>query len=201
MSIFAKARRKFHSAWTDLRYGGSLLRGSVDSRFAHLGARGTENSGYDVLEQLFASQIRPKDVLVDVGCGKGRVLNWWLDHYRSHRMYGIELDPDIAAQTRNRLRRFQNVTVLAGNVCEQIPADGSLFYLFNPFDGVVMQSFINALQASPVAHNGLLRRIVYYNCKHVDLFENNRQFSVRHISLPQAHASAVIDFSGNHQAA
>jgi hypothetical protein len=195
MGIFASAKRKLRSALTDLRYGGSLLRGSVDSRYAHLGARGTENSGYDVLEELFANQVRPKDVLVDVGCGKGRVLNWWLDHYRSHRIYGIELDPDIAAQTRSRLRRFQNVTILTGNVCELIPADSSLFYLFNPFDAAVMQRFIDALQAAPVAHNGLPRRIIYYNSKHVDLFENNRLFTVRHVKLPNAHASAVIDFS------
>jgi hypothetical protein len=195
MSIFSSAKRKIRSALTDLRYGGSLLRGSVDSRYAHLGARGTENSGYDILEQLFAHQVRSKDVLVDVGCGKGRVLNWWLDHYRSHRIYGIELDPEIAAQTRNRLRRFQNVSILTGDVCELIPADASLFYLFNPFDGSVMQRFIDVLQTSPVAHNGLARRIVYYNCKHVDLFENNRLFNVRHVNLPKAHDSAVIDFA------
>jgi len=194
MGIISLARRKIHSVCTDLRYGAITLKGNVASSYSHLGATGTLSSGYDVLPALFANHVRPGDVLVDVGCGKGRILNWWLDHHRDHQIYGIELDPIIAEHTRNRLKRFDNVTILTGDACALIPDNGSLFYLYNPFDASVMQRFIAALLKKPVAQNGLPRRIIYYNCVHLDLFENNRHFTTRRLDQFNR---AVIDCNGN----
>jgi SAM-dependent methyltransferase len=191
MGLGSRIIRKAHTAWTDLRYG-SILKGNITSSYSHLGARGTENSGYDVLPALFADHVRPEDVLVDIGCGKGRVLNWWLDHYRNHQIYGIELDPVIAEQCRHRLRKFKNVTVLTGDACTLMPENGSLFYLFNPFDGTVMRQFSQTMLGRPRAANGLLRRIIYYNCIHSDVFESDPRFSVRHLNTP-FHHSAIID--------
>ena len=61
----------------DLRYGG-LLRGTLPNRFLHLGAHHAANTPYFILPIIFDGIIHDDDVLVDVGCGKGRVLNWWL---------------------------------------------------------------------------------------------------------------------------
>jgi hypothetical protein len=196
MNIISLAQRKLRSAWIDLRYGGVILKGDVGSRYSHLGAKNSEHSGYDILPRLFSNEVRTGDVLVDIGCGKGRVLNWWLDQYRNHRIYGIELDPDIAEQTRNRLRRFANVTILTGDACALIPSEGSLFYLFNPFDAEVMQRFIAAVLKNPIVSSGLHRRIVYYNCVHLELFERRPQFSVRYLEPMYSKPSAVIDYTG-----
>jgi len=102
MQVAALIIKRLRTALTDLRYG-AILKGSVVSRYSHLGATATENSDYKQLATLFHDKIRPTDVLVDIGCGKGRVLNWWLDHYRDHKIYGIELDSIIAEETRRRL--------------------------------------------------------------------------------------------------
>lgn len=188
--MMSVARRKVHSAWMDFRYGGRMLRGSKHTSYAHLGVTGCLSSGYDTLSVLFANQIRWSDVLVDVGSGKGRVLNWWLHRYRNHRIFGIEIDPAMAQQTRRRLRRFGNVTLITGDACGLIPNEGSLFYLYNPFNESVMRRFIATLLEAPLPRNGLPRRIIYQNCVHIAQFLDRPEFKVRFYGRPDC---AVID--------
>jgi len=88
----------------DLRYG-AFLGGVIPTRYLGTGAVNVANSDYAVLPHLFDRLIEHDDVLVDVGCGKGRVLNWWLRFYPHHRIVGIELDGEVAEKTRHRLRR------------------------------------------------------------------------------------------------
>jgi len=83
---------------TDLRYG-AILSGNVGTRYRQAGAYNVVNTPYAVLPQVFAGRIGRDDVLVDVGCGKGRVINWWLSRGLRNRMYGIEIDPEVAAAT------------------------------------------------------------------------------------------------------
>jgi SAM-dependent methyltransferase len=180
--IYKRLRRKIGTALLDLRYG-ALLKGNIETSNAHLGARGTENSGYDVLSVLFHDRIRAGEVLVDVGCGKGRVLNWWLKKCASHKMYGIELDAAVAERTRNRLKAHRAVTILTGDACNLLPAEGSLFYLFNPFDQEVMKRFATEMIKAPRASTGLMRRIIYFNCQFSTVFENNENWLVENICL------------------
>jgi hypothetical protein len=55
-------------------------------------------------------------------------------------MIGVELNADIARDTRERLQRFPNVCIIAGGVLGNFPDDGTLFYLYNPFDSHAMPS-------------------------------------------------------------
>jgi hypothetical protein len=164
----------------DLRYG-RPLGGTVKTRYAHLGAHDVGNADYDDLAILFAAaDVRPDDVIVDVGAGKGRSLNWLLTHHPRNRLVGIELDPEICAETARRLRRFSQLTVVCGDAVELLPADGTLFYLFNPFDSSVMTRFRDALVAARTT-----ARIVYYNYKALEVFEDDSRFTVRRIEDPR----------------
>jgi SAM-dependent methyltransferase len=118
---------------TDLRYG-AILSGNVGTRYRQAGAYNVVNTPYAVLPQIFAGRIGRDDVLVDVGCGKGRVINWWLSRGLRNRMYGIEIDPEVAAATRRRLRRFGNVTIITGDATSSVPDEATLLYMYNPFD-------------------------------------------------------------------
>ena len=71
--------------------------------FAHLGAHETVNTSYEAL-QFFFDQVplRADDIFVDVGCGKGRVMNFLLKKGVTNRIIGIELDPQIAGQTAKK---------------------------------------------------------------------------------------------------
>jgi SAM-dependent methyltransferase len=178
------------SALRDLRYG-RPLGGTTRTKYAHLGAFHSTNSPYDELDLLFADvEIAPSDVIVDVGCGKGRSLNWLLDRYPENRIYGIELDPEICARTARRLRRRSKVTIVCGDASELLPPEGTLFYLFNPFDGAVMARFAAALLER---RSGKGATIVYYNAKYLEPFRADARFSVRELDGPGlSHRSAVV---------
>jgi tRNA G46 methylase TrmB len=123
-----------------MRYGG-LLGGETNTRYAHIGARETANCDYEALSRIFANRIKASDVLVDIGCGKGRVINWWLHNGCRNRIIGIELDEEIANRTRQRLRRYKNVSIITGDAIQNLTADGTLFYLYNPFKEHIMEAF------------------------------------------------------------
>ena len=116
-------------------------------------------------------------MIVDVGCGKGRVINWLLMRHPANRIVGIELDPggvrrdgEAAAPPRPRddpLRRRARAAA----------ADGTIFFLFNPFDESVTRRFADAFLA--LGPEG--RRIVYYNDEYVDVFRDDPRFDVREV--------------------
>jgi SAM-dependent methyltransferase len=176
------------NAVRDLRYGG-LLGGTIKTKQAHLGAHDVGNAEYDELERLFAgAEVSPDDVIVDVGCGKGRAINWFLSQYPRNRIVGIELDPDVCARTAKRLRKHPNVAVLCGDATELLPADGTLFYLFNPFDEPIIARFAEALLRT--GSEG--RRVVYYNCKYLGPFEDEPRFEVTGLEGTRNHPSALV---------
>jgi SAM-dependent methyltransferase len=176
------------SALRDLRHG-RPLGGTVRSRYEHLGAFHATNSPYEDLDRVFADVVvSPSDVIVDVGCGKGRSLNWLLDRFPRNRIYGIELDSELCKGTARRLSRRPNVTVVCGDATALIPPEARVFYLFNPFDGTVMSRFASAL-----LERGSPATVVYYNAKFLDVFEGDDRFVVRAVDDPGlAHRSAIV---------
>ena len=142
----------------DLRYGGYF--GGI--RYGHLGANDTSSSYYYVISRLFQKYpVKASDVLVDVGCGKGRVINWWLRKGYANKIVGIELDENVAAKTMKTFKKNENVEILCGNAVDAIPADGTLFYLYNSFNGEVLKEFKDRLKK--VCANIEEVRIYYVN--------------------------------------
>jgi SAM-dependent methyltransferase len=164
---------------TDLRYGG-ILAGNVRSRYRQAGAYNVANTPYSVLPQIFAARIGPDDVLVDVGCGKGRVINWWLSQGLPHRMYGIEMDPEVASATSRRLRRFRNVTIINGDATTSVPEDATLVYMYNPFDHATFERF-KANITERFGHRGMT--LLYWNLQSLDVFEGDLHWITEVIEL------------------
>jgi Methyltransferase domain len=176
----------------DLRSGG-VLAGNVASRHVDAGAHDVVNSDVTALERIFSGRIRADDVLVDVGCGKGRVLRWWAARGAGQRIVGLELDAEVAERTRAQVGHDPRVTVTAGDAVANVPEDGTLFYLNNPFAEPVVRAFrdrVAALRgASPPP------RILYYNPVHVDVFESDPSWSVERVSIGESgfHDLCVIE--------
>lgn len=161
----------------DLRFGGRLLGGDQASRFSHLGASCTRNTDYRVLAEIFRQvEIRPDDVIVDVGCGKGRVLNFLLWQGLANQIVGLELDPLIAARAGRRLARYPNVRVIQGDAREVLPQEASIVYMFNPFKREIMQGFCQRLKSLPRVGRAT---VIYYNPRYLDLFADDPFWSVR----------------------
>jgi SAM-dependent methyltransferase len=162
----------------DLRYGG-YCGGARPSRFAHLGAVLTMSTEYHHLDDLFQRagiRVDPADVLVDIGCGKGRVINYWLARGYRNRIIGLELDPDVADAVRRRTRRWPNVAILSGDAVDNLPEEGTIFYAYNPFDAAVTARLKARMEALFLGRRDLV--LLYYNCHHKGLFENDPAWQV-----------------------
>jgi SAM-dependent methyltransferase len=177
-----KMRRMAQNLFWDLRYGG-YCGGYKRSPYEDRGALGTLSTEYEQLDFLFGRggvEVGASDVLVDVGCGKGRVLNYWLRRGWRNRMIGIELDAELADKARRRLRHYANVTVVTGDVLDHFPTDGTLFYLYYSFKAAVLKRFKDRV-AEQCRANGRVA-ILYYNCVDLDVLRNDPAWEVTELS-------------------
>jgi hypothetical protein len=162
----------------DLRYGG-YCGGTRTSRFESLGACATQSTDYHYLDELFRRagiRVGPDDVLVDIGCGKGRVINYWLSQGYRNRIVGLELDPDIAHRVRRRLRSWSNVAIIAGDAVDNLPDGGTIFFAANPFRAAVVARLKSRMEALFLGKREVV--LLYWNCHHVGLFENEPAWRV-----------------------
>ena len=88
--MFSRLLRKIRNAALDFRFGAFVGGKIEESAFSAEGANAPGNSDYEVLAQVFDGRISLNDVLVDIGCGRGRVLNYWLSLGLGNRIYGLE---------------------------------------------------------------------------------------------------------------
>ena len=96
-----------------------------------------EPTPYVVLERLAHSGlIRKKDVVLDYGCGKGRV-DFYLSYQTKAHTIGIEYDERIyqgAIENQNTaVSKMRTDYVLARAEEYEVPAEVNRFYFFNPF--------------------------------------------------------------------
>lgn len=154
----------------DLIYSGRSLKGNLKTCYKELGANDVYHTKYCVLPLIFRLiKVKKEDVLVDVGCGKGRVINYWLFRRYKNRIIGLELDKRIAAQTARQFAKRKNVTIIPGNAVKHLPANGTIFYFYNPFSKEVVKQFEEQLHEmfkdKPI-------KIIYYNPKSIEVFQN-----------------------------
>lgn len=156
----------------DLFCSHCILNGNIKTSYHCLGSNDIYHSKYSALPIIFKCvRIKRDDVLVDVGCGKGRVINYWLFRKYKNKIYGLELDRVIARQTAKHFSRMRNITIIPGNALLNIPSDGTVFYFYNPFSLEIVTQFeeilANIFKDKPIT-------IIYYNPKSIEVFDNNR---------------------------
>ncbi len=125
-----------------------------------------EPTPYCVLERLANSGwIRKKDVVLDYGCGKGRV-DFFLAYQTKAHVIGIEYDERIY---RAALVNKEGA-VSAGNVDfvmmdagkYEVPCRVNRVYFFNPFSVEVLQKTVARLKESYYINPRELRLFFYY---------------------------------------
>ncbi|HET8672000.1 MAG TPA: methyltransferase domain-containing protein [Thermoleophilaceae bacterium] len=186
-----------HNWLHDRRYGGFAggYKGNAQWRDGMLGFSSVD---YLQLPKIFNAanglEIRPDDVLVDVGCGKGRVINWWLGLGLGNRIYGLELDTEIAEIARRRLAPWPSVSIVTGDAAEHLPADATVLFMFNPFWGHVMERFKERIielygEAAPL-------RIVYFMPMFEHVFSEDPRFVVEPARKRTVYRTVVIRLAG-----
>lgn len=149
--------------YLELRYGCSEPP-RINNRFEQShGANDHFSFGYHFVSRVMELvDVRENDVLVDVGCSAGRVLNWWLYRYPANRLVGIELDPELADTTARRLANWRRVNVYAGDAVDLMPPEATIAYLANPFRGDVLERWQKAVaERCPNLHAWLYVRPKY----------------------------------------
>jgi hypothetical protein len=91
-----------------------------------------------------------------------------------NQIFGLELDPEIAASTAKRLKRFDNVNIIPIDAVENLPPDATVVYLYHPFGEKVVKRLRELLQITKPERV----RVFYYNCVCAEVFEHDRRFNV-----------------------
>ena len=203
IKFLAKARRnRFgleipRDIYLDHKYGG-WCGGIIRSPYPQLGARGTQSIHYWQLMKLFREvPIRETDILVDVGCGKGRVINYWLHMGCNNPIIGVELNEKVAEWTRERLKGYPNVTIICGNILNHIPSGSTLFFLYNPFLEPIWRDFKAALEQKDQERSDV--RVLYHHCLHRDVFDNDPAWEVVNLSSAVVGESILLRIKDRRQ--
>ena len=111
-----------------------------------------EPTSYAVLEWLAESgRIGRSDVLVDYGCGKGRV-GFYMSYITGCRSVGVEYDGRLCAAAEENIRNYVGRRELVGFVCENAesfdPVGANCFYFFNPFSVKILSSVLGRIYGS-----------------------------------------------------
>lgn len=132
-SGIASALRTLGGGCRDVRRGGSFAR-SVAGGKKKLGDMNAV-SDYDVIKRVIKSiDISDSDVFVDIGCGRGRVINYMLTAKYRCRIIGVDKDTEIAATAAETFRRHRRVSVVCADAEVATPSEGTVFYIYCPFD-------------------------------------------------------------------
>ena len=112
-----------------------------------------EPTSYAVLGHLARSGwISRDDVVVDYGCGKGRV-GFYLNYALGCRTIGVEYDEELCLAARENLRSYGGRRNEVEFVCAnaegwRVPPEAGCFYFFNPFSVKILQGVLGRILES-----------------------------------------------------
>ena len=111
-----------------------------------------EPTDYRVLQRLAHSGlINKKNLLIDYGCGKGRV-SFYMSFETGCKSIGVEYDERLYEKANDNLRSYvkpYNVEFNCINAVEfSVPSDADRFYFFNPFSVELLKSVLSNIKES-----------------------------------------------------
>ena len=111
-----------------------------------------EPTPYSVLERLANEEyIGKRNLLIDYGCGKGRV-DFFLSYQTRCKTIGIEYDDrmfDVAMENRAGAVSSGRTMFYMENAEEyEVPAEADRFYFFNPFSVTVLRKVMGRIRES-----------------------------------------------------
>jgi SAM-dependent methyltransferase len=104
-----------------------------------------ESSDEAIAESLREACVGPGDVFVDLGAGLGKVVAAAKKTGAVAR--GIEIQPELAARAR-----ALGIDVVCADARDADLDDGTVFYLYVPFTGAVLEAVMKRLHAVAKKH-------------------------------------------------
>lgn len=127
-------------------------------------------SGWFTLHRILpASEVSERDVFIDFGSGKGRIVYQAAARYPLARVIGVEASERLhhvaqenLARARSRLRAREVELVCSDVLDYEVPDEVTIAYFCNPFTGPIFTSVIERLIAS-LERKPRHLRIIYFN--------------------------------------
>lgn len=136
----------------DLMWDGKL---NISSGSVDYSNEDSQNYGYDptpyvVLEDLVRLDLLKKeDVVVDYGCGKGRI-GFFLNDQVGCRVIGIDHDERLLETAKRNLEQYESddVVFIYSKAEEYNPDGANRFYFFNPFSTRIFREVLKRIEES-----------------------------------------------------
>jgi len=133
---------------------------SSEVRLEEIGLGHPERTLYSPSSWLFlprvmrSLEVRPSDVFVDFGSGKGRVV-YQAARYPFGRVVGVEISEELNCVARANIERVRdrlrcrNVELVTADVLDyEIPDDMTYAYFYYPFFGEIFRAVVAKIAAS-----------------------------------------------------
>jgi 16S rRNA G966 N2-methylase RsmD len=123
-------------------------------------------SPYSQLGKIFASiGFTPDDILIDIGCGKGRVC-FAAATYNIKKIIGIELHDGLAKAAIENLKKLKlsrkSIQIINADASSYRFSDETVVFLYNPFGYKTIDQLLKNIKVS-LEQNPRNLRIAYLN--------------------------------------
>ena len=109
--------------------------------------------------------LKPLDVFVDIGCGKGRVL-CCASQFKIREVIGVEIDKSLCEKAQQNAEKVRSkkspIRIINADVQEFDYQIGTVYYLFNPFGAATLNQVLARIRESLQLQPRKVR-IVYVN--------------------------------------
>ncbi len=189
-----KTMSRMHSMFVDhafdLRHGINTARVSQlesltiesENKKRGYGYQATREKPLKQLLEKIAPMIPQDSVFVDFGCGKGKVL-LIVSNYNFREVRGVEFAPELCTIARCNCDHYNNkktirkkIKIIESDAADyKINNDENVFFLFNPFDEIVLARVIDNIITSLKIHP---RKVlfIYNNPRHGNIIERQETF-------------------------
>ena len=145
----------------DLKYGTDTVRQvelkdlNIDSENYSRGHRYALTPASVFKKLLKKADVPKESAFVDLGCGKGKILLFAAE-YGFKRVTGIEFSKELSECCKKNVAIYKNKTGLKAHievvhsdvVHYTVKDDDDVFYLFNPFDEIILGKVLDNIEAS-----------------------------------------------------
>jgi len=164
-----------------------------------------EPTPYEHLKELFNRHpLKRDDVLVDFGCGKGR-LNFYVHDRFGCRATGVEMNTGFYNEAMQNLqsysRRRRHAPEQVRFHCRlaqdyEVHPEDNVFYFFNPFSVQIFMKVANNILESAEMYRRRMDLILYYpSTDYIEYLERNTDFQLLEaIDLPGIRKDAAEQF-------
>ena len=132
----------------DRKISGRNLGAFVPTPFAErYGATGSQSAPYLGLDEVLKDlKLTTNDSIIDIGCGKGRVIAYLLDRGCPCKITGIEINFTVSAVAKAWTANIPKVEIIEGDAFGLDYNDYTVLFMYRPMETDTFKMFVNLLE-------------------------------------------------------